>query len=180
MWGFFGVRKVFTCYSWCKKWTCAVQMFCHAWCNWVPCLWVCIVFWPPGSVDNPDPTAIELDSADVSIGLWIRSVGCWFITWHGLRARWYISKRIIEIHMRYWHSDWEEMLGFATSSTEAFVFWSFWYFFWQIIERREAGGGCLWHCLPLSLSWNRWLRRHSENYRAEVFHGIPGLSLLAL
>lgn len=98
MWGFFGVRKVFTCYSWCKKWTCAVQMFCHAWCNWVPCLWVCIVFWPPGSVDNPDPTAIESDAADVSIGLWIRSVGCWFITWHRLRARWCISKRIIEIH----------------------------------------------------------------------------------
>lgn len=72
-------------------------------------LGVCIVFWPMGLVDNLHLVAIECDGAEVSTGPWIRSVGCWFITWHANRARWCISKKftkiIIEIHMRCRNSD---------------------------------------------------------------------------
>lgn len=34
-----------------------------------------VASWPTGLVDNLHPTAIECDSAEVSTGLWIKSVG---------------------------------------------------------------------------------------------------------
>lgn len=94
------------------------------------------------SVNNLHPIAIQCDSAEVSTGLRFRSVGCWFITWHTLGARWCISKkcrkRIIEIHMRSLESWFETgMLGFATCSGESFIFRSYWFIFWQILVQGQ-------------------------------------------
>lgn len=112
---------------------------CSAMLGAIGCsLEVCIVFWPTGLVDNLHPIAIECDSAEVSTGLWIRSVGCWFITWHTLTVRWCISKKLQKNN---WNSyEMQEfgfragMLGYATSSSESFVFRSYWFIFWRILE----------------------------------------------
>lgn len=78
--------------------------------------WICFVLRTTGMVDNLSSAAMGLDDAEVSSGLWTRSVGCWFITWHAPRMSWCISKKFTEKSLKF-----KWVAGFQTQTHDAWL-----------------------------------------------------------
>lgn len=180
-----------------------VCLLWYCWCLWVqvtPCLCsghvlrrcsamlgatgcsleVCIVFWPMGLVDNLHPIAIECDSAEVSTGHRISSVGRWFITWHTRGARWCISKKFTKESLKF---IWDAGIQIRRDAWLCNI--QRWVICLQVlliyiltdIRMRPVVGVFGSVVSSPSLGFICWPRKLSGNWRAEVFHGIFGPSL---
>lgn len=144
-------------------------------------LGVCVVFSLTGPVDNLPPVATDCDSAEVSTGLWIRSVDHWFITWHALEARWCISKKFAKESLKFiWDA------GIQIQSRDAWLcniprrvicLQILLIYILTDIRTRPVVGVFGSVISSPSLGFICWPRKLSGNWRAEVFHGIFGPSL---